>query len=383
VEEKDNIKELFQDRFQDFEAQVDPGVWNNIQSELASSPSIPSNAATGSIGKTIMWVAAVSIATVSAISFAVFNDSEGDLASQETIPVEETIQSSINKETNVTVEPNDEVVNEGQSVISDEVVENLNKPSKVAEEPTNDKISKDNTGDKVLSEKVIEPKIELDEPIIDPNEEDIVQEKVSPQINENVTTNIVSKAPNSINIESQSRVVASPMGGNAPLEVNFNSISSVKNIKWIFDDGAESTDLTPAHVYEKPGVYFVTMMAELESGEVVMDKAVIEVKESSIKKNKVVEESSIFVPNIFTPNGDSENDKLNVVVKNVNTFTISIYCVNGRLVYSSDNPEDQWDGTDMRGEEVEDGVYYYLINAIGENENVYAPKGYVTVKRSY
>lgn len=382
MEEKDNIKELFQDRFKDFEAQVDPGVWNNIQSEMTSSPDISSSATSGSISKTMMWVAAVSVATVSAISIAVFNTSEEDLASNNSVQVEETVQSDIEEE-NASITSNKQIVIE-ESASVDDIAKNEETVSEVKEEVVTDKVSGNETGGVVVASKnnhqlTVTSTVNVAEVVEDNGK----QEKTVQQKNENVSTNIVSKAPSSINIESQSRVVASPMGGNAPLEVNFNSISSVENIKWIFDDGEESTDLTPTHVYEKSGVYFVTMMAELENGEVVMDKAVIEVKEANTKNDKVVEESSIFVPNIFTPNGDSENDKLDVKVKNVNTFTISIYCVNGRLVYTSDNPEDQWDGTDMRGEDVEDGVYYYLINAIGENNNVYAPKGYVTVKRSY
>ncbi|UTW65896.1 gliding motility-associated C-terminal domain-containing protein [bacterium SCSIO 12643] len=382
MEEKDNIKELFQDRFKDFEAQVDPGVWNNIQSEMTSSPDISSSATSGSISKTMMWVAAVSVATVSAISIAVFNTSEEDLVSNNSVQVEETVQLDI-KEENASITSNKQIVIE-ESASVDDIAKNEEAVSEVKEEVVTDKVSGNETGEVVVASKnndqlTVTSTVNVAEVVKDNRK----QEKTVQQINENVSTNIVSKAPSSINIESQSRVVASPMGGNAPLEVSFNSISSVENIKWIFDDGEESMDLTPTHVYEKPGVYFVTMMAELENGEVVMDKAVIEVKEANTKNDKVVEESSIFVPNIFTPNGDSENDKLDVKVKNVNTFTISIYCVNGRLVYTSDNPEDQWDGTDMRGEDVEDGVYYYLINAIGENNNVYAPKGYVTVKRSY
>ena len=107
----------------------------------------------------------------------------------------------------------------------------------------------------------------------------------------------------------------------------------------------------------------------------------LEPVKEELKEVESIPESSIFVPNIFTPNGDSENDKLSVKVKNVNSYTISIYCVNGRLVFTSENPEEQWDGRDQQGNVVEEGVYYYLINAIGDNNNVYAPKGYITVRR--
>lgn len=48
-----------------------------------------------------------------------------------------------------------------------------------------------------------------------------------------------------------------------PLEVRFYdySMQENENWKWSFGDGATSTEKNPVHVYEKPGVYFVTLEA--------------------------------------------------------------------------------------------------------------------------
>jgi gliding motility-associated-like protein len=372
VKEKDYIKDLFKDRFNDFEADVDPGLWDKIQTEMAGPSSLPSAKGSASIGKTMIWIAAISITTVSVIAYSVWNDNNiGSITEQKVEQPKEGVKKDENV-SNVPLNIVEDKGDENEEPIIEEIINSKIAESKPAKE--------DVVLNEVVDNKEITESILNDEEVI-PNE--TIVESTKSIVEDHFTDeseNVISKAPNSINIQTQSRVVASPMGGNAPLDVSFNSIASVKTIKWKFDDGEESSDMAPNHTYNDPGIYFVTMMAELEDGTVVMDKAVIEVKEA-VKELEDLVESSIFVPNIFTPNGDSENDMLSVNVENVTSYTISIYCVNGRLVFSSDNPDEKWDGIDKQGNAVVEGVYYYLINAIGENNNVYAPKGYITVRR--
>jgi gliding motility-associated-like protein len=76
-------------------------------------------------------------------------------------------------------------------------------------------------------------------------------------------------------------------------------------------------------------------------------------------------------PNIITPNNDGVNDTfLPVQQWYVTDFEIKIYDRWGLLVYSSDQWENGWDGNDQNGKEVADGVYFYMINYNGlQNEN--------------
>ncbi len=46
-----------------------------------------------------------------------------------------------------------------------------------------------------------------------------------------------------------------------------------------------------------------------------------------------------------------------------------------------DSPNDTWDGFSMNGLEVPEGVYFYVLNATGEDGTPYKEKGSVTIFR--
>src|SRR5690606_26479093 len=69
------------------------------------------------------------------------------------------------------------------------------------------------------------------------------------------------------------------------------------------------------------------------------------------------EPSSILIPNVFTPNGDGENDIF--TVKGVNLISIEgeIYNRWGQKMFAWDNLNGFWDGRTLSGTEVPDGTY--------------------------
>jgi len=71
----------------------------------------------------------------------------------------------------------------------------------------------------------------------------------------------------------------------------------------------------------------------------------------------------IYVPNIFTPNGDGKNDEWIVTLPGATCFHVDIYNRWGLRLFSSDNVNVGWNGKVMNnGLEASDGVYYYLLN---------------------
>ena len=69
------------------------------------------------------------------------------------------------------------------------------------------------------------------------------------------------------------------------------------------------------------------------------------------------------LPNVFTPNGDMEND-LVVPISNkyVEGVEATIYNRWGTIVYQTTDVDINWDGTNYQtGEDVPEGVYYYLV----------------------
>jgi len=59
-----------------------------------------------------------------------------------------------------------------------------------------------------------------------------------------------------------------PTFGIAPLTVQFTGLPSreITGCSWDFGDGGTSSELSPAHIYEKPGVYTISFMSENEGG---------------------------------------------------------------------------------------------------------------------
>jgi PKD repeat protein len=65
--------------------------------------------------------------------------------------------------------------------------------------------------------------------------------------------------------ESTARIVANPAFGNAPLTVSFDASSfryhygSDTSLKWNFDDGGTSTEVTTEHTFKNRGTYIVSL----------------------------------------------------------------------------------------------------------------------------
>ncbi|HXP48581.1 MAG TPA: gliding motility-associated C-terminal domain-containing protein, partial [Bacteroidia bacterium] len=74
--------------------------------------------------------------------------------------------------------------------------------------------------------------------------------------------------------------------------------------------------------------------------------------------------ASYFVPNVFTPNNDGQNDNFLIKAYGYSSYHIEIYDRWGLLEYTSDTPWAPWDGKDMSGVMVSDGVYYYIIKSV-------------------
>lgn len=70
------------------------------------------------------------------------------------------------------------------------------------------------------------------------------------------------------------------------------------------------------------------------------------------------------LPNVFTPNGDGINDIfIPFPYKFVEKVNMTIYNRWGNEVFKTEDPDINWDGTDMQtGKPVSDGVYYYVCD---------------------
>ncbi|MEN8202705.1 MAG: gliding motility-associated C-terminal domain-containing protein [Bacteroidota bacterium] len=79
-------------------------------------------------------------------------------------------------------------------------------------------------------------------------------------------------------------------------------------------------------------------------------------------------DSELDVPNVFSPNGDGNNDYFEVTTNGTTVYEFTVFTRNGSRVYHSLSPRIFWDGKSIGGEELSEGIYYYVIEEEGDSE---------------
>jgi len=90
--------------------------------------------------------------------------------------------------------------------------------------------------------------------------------------------------------------------------------------------------------------------------------------------------SSLYIPNIFSPNDDGNNDVYLVRGKGISLFLLQIYNRWGQLVFESNDIENGWDGT-KDGNPFNQGVFVYKITATMSSGKKINETGNVTLVR--
>lgn len=157
-----------------------------------------------------------------------------------------------------------------------------------------------------------------------------------------------------------------PCSGDATF---INTTQYAQGVQWDFGDQFGAISPEVLHTYTDTGVYVVTLKAK--GGDQFCDAELQ--KEVSITALK---ELGIYVPNVFTPDGDGTNDQFVIgnAAVNCKVESIVIYSRWGVKVYESDAAI-PWDGT-INGELAPAGVYYYVLKG-DDFEN----PGFVTLLR--
>ncbi|MBL0153247.1 MAG: gliding motility-associated C-terminal domain-containing protein [Chitinophagaceae bacterium] len=88
----------------------------------------------------------------------------------------------------------------------------------------------------------------------------------------------------------------------------------------------------------------------------------------------------IFVPNVFTPNGDGKNDVLKVYGNYLASMRFSIFNQWGELIFVSTNLNTGWDGT-YKNKAQPVGVYAYTLKVTRQDGTVVEKKGAVNLIR--
>lgn len=81
------------------------------------------------------------------------------------------------------------------------------------------------------------------------------------------------------------------------------------------------------------------------------------------------------IPNVFTPNGDGINDFFTVQTSGLSRIVLRIFTRSGALVHENTANVIQWDGKNQMGNELPEGIYFYVIEDLDNNYET--AKGFV------
>ncbi|MFN8165382.1 MAG: PKD domain-containing protein [Bacteroidia bacterium] len=153
--------------------------------------------------------------------------------------------------------------------------------------------------------------------------------------------------------------------------VNFvNTTSTAGLFFWSFGDGDTSMKYSPTHTYPSVGVYEVQLVTIDLNGCVDTTTRFIEIKPSS----------SVYIPNAFTPNGDTRNDIFQVYTWNVKDVDVSIYDRWGLKIVEWNNLNGGWDGS-INGNPAQADTYVYRVSTVDVNDKKEVRVGHVSLVR--
>ena len=167
---------------------------------------------------------------------------------------------------------------------------------------------------------------------------------------------------------------ATPPNGDIPLEVDFFNTSQNSNAYfWDFGNGQSLSinDLSEQQsTYLNMGTYTVWLVA---SNGLCAD--------SISALITVTAEPWIFVPNVFTPNGDNANETWMIDTKNMESIELVIVNRWGNPMAKIEDINGGWDGKTPGGSEATDGTYFYKFKAKALNGEEFSGHGFLTLIR--
>lgn len=137
----------------------------------------------------------------------------------------------------------------------------------------------------------------------------------------------------------------------------------VNSVAWNFNDPSSGTSNTATgvsttHTFASPGSYLVSAAMQLGCGnDTVLKSITINNCDTATNGN-----CKLYVPGIFTPNGDNSNDSFRPLAYcNFLRYQFMVYNRLGQQVFSSKNPAEKWNGS-FNGMACPPGGYVYLVN---------------------
>ena len=92
------------------------------------------------------------------------------------------------------------------------------------------------------------------------------------------------------------------------------------------------------------------------------------------------DDTTIIAPNVFTPDGEGENNFFIVRSTDDQVVSLKIFTRAGVLIFSIEAKLCVWDGCSLSGQPMADGVYYYTAEVPGSSPKI-SKNGFVYLYR--
>jgi gliding motility-associated-like protein len=266
MEEKDSIKDLFQEKLSQLETPVRPELWSAVSSSIASSSAVATTT-----GMSLLAKITIGITVAASVTGTVIFLSKNE--AKETPKIE---------------------------------VQKANKQKESKLNPTENKVENNSTVSKVNNS----------DPVNRVSENTTATYNISESIIDNSSSNSTS-------------LVEGP--------ISYAQIETKEEVKAPKNNPKVETS-TSAQIQEP---------------------------KQNVATEKLPEESKLQfkLPNIFTPNGDGNNDFLKLDIANVTEFVIVILDAKSDIVFKSEDADFKWDGTNLKGDKLPIGNYIYYVTA--------------------
>ena len=177
-------------------------------------------------------------------------------------------------------------------------------------------------------------------------------------VNDGPTANI--SVQTSTSVDNQSTTIYNNSQGGDNCVLYFGDGDSLVGCNW----------LSVIHSYSSEGVYTITQVVTNSSGCSDVYQVIVTVEF----------ESSLFVPNAFTPNASGLNDYFKVYGVGLADFKLMIFDRWGELIFETDDITKGWDGN-FKGIPVQQGVYVWKVNYRTKKDGDQFRIGHVSVVR--
>lgn len=163
--------------------------------------------------------------------------------------------------------------------------------------------------------------------------------------------------------------------------IMLGTLDTLNGYQFTWSPASGLSDSSVQNPYAKPYVTTTYQLVQnYYSSYYTSDEVTVTVIDCSTPPPDTGANRVLYIPNIFSPNGDGQNDVFRVRGENIETFHLAVYNRWGEKVFESQNLNEGWDGT-YNGKPCLPDVYVYHAMIVFEDGTETSRKGNVTLVR--